>query len=422
LQSKPKSSSFIHKTLNHKWIDPRALSIVQKLQSEGFETYLVGGCVRDLLLGLEPKDFDIATTARPRQVKKLIRNTFIIGRRFRLVLAKEGQDQFEISTFRRNPTPEEQNNPEISDDNLFGTSEEDAQRRDFTINALFYDPVAQKIIDHTNGVSDLKTRQIRMIGDPDLRLREDPIRILRAIRFSHKTNCEIMHDLKEAISRNATQLIHTALPRRREEILKILRLPNPASVFFQMLDIGVLNILAPSLCSQLENPKADSYFRLGLSKLNYQVRAECEPYELFSTLILPQVFAEYSPYEAHKWFQTETNINMLKNELGLFNTEIHVINQALKSLDQVLLFKDYENFRDRQKVDFLNQKSFAEAVNIGYLFDFLDQSQVHFWAEQYFNYSGQNTDKVNNLVESRFFEGKKKKKRKRKKKKNLEQT
>ena len=165
--------------LNQKWIDHRALGIVKKLKKEGFETYLVGGCVRDLLLGLEPKDYDIATTARPRQVKKLIRNTFIIGRRFRLVLAKEGEDQFEISTFRRNPTAEEQTDPDISDDNLFGTSFQDAHRRDFTINSLFYDPVADRVIDHTDtGVADLKNRIIRMIGDPNIRLPEDPIRNL----------------------------------------------------------------------------------------------------------------------------------------------------------------------------------------------------------------------------------------------------
>ncbi len=378
MKSKPK--------LNPKGIDPRALSIVKKLQKEGFETYLVGGCVRDLLLGLEPKDFDIATTARPRQVKKLIRNTFIIGRRFRLVLAKEGEDQFEISTFRRNPTLDEQNDPEISDDNLFGTSDQDAYRRDFTINSLFYDPVAHQVIDHTDqGVMDLKNKIIRMIGDPDLRLTEDPIRILRAIRFAHKTNCEMTYDLKLAISQFAPNLVTTALPRRREEILKFLRLPHPASVFYQMHDLGVMKFLAPGLDPLFDTPKSSTYFREPFLKLSPETRLVCEPYELFTTLVLPLILSKYHPSDAYEWFDIDKNTDILRNELGMFNTEIHVINQALKFLPQVFQFQKYLEFRDRQKVDFLSQKGFAEAINIAHLFNLISSSEISLWSKEFFN-------------------------------------
>lgn len=381
--------------LNPKWIDHRALGIVKKLQKEGFETYFVGGCVRDLLLGLDPKDYDIATTARPRQVKKLIRNSFIIGRRFRLVLAKEGEDQFEISTFRRNPTLDEQNDPEISDDNLFGTCYQDAHRRDFTINSLFYDPVADRVIDHTdNGVADLKNRIIRMIGDPEVRLPEDPIRILRALRFAHRTNCEITSDLKEALSVFAPTLQNTALPRRREEILKLLRLKSPEAVFFQLYDLGLIDHLAPGLKPVFENLEAGSYFRQILAKLNFEARQICEPYELFSALILPLIFTNFKPDQGHKWFDDARNEEFLKNELGLFNTEIHVLYRALKQLPQVFQFKDYLNFRERQKIDFLGQKSFPEALNIAYLCDLVSMSEISEWSREYINYPQENAEIV----------------------------
>lgn len=381
--------------LNQKWIDHRALGIVKKLQKEGFETYLVGGCVRDLLLGLEPKDYDIATTARPRQVKKLIRNTFIIGRRFRLVLAKEGEDQFEISTFRRNPTAEEQTDPDISDDNLFGTSFQDAHRRDFTINSLFYDPVADRVIDHTDtGVADLKNRIIRMIGDPNIRLPEDPIRILRAVRFAHRTNCEMTYDLKMALVEYAPTLQNTALPRRREEILKLLRLKSPKAVFFQLYDLGLMKYLAPGLNPIFENMVAGSYFRQVLAKLDFEARQICEPYELFSAFILPLIFSTHEPSQGHLWFENENNINILKNELGMFNTEIHVLNRAFKSLEQVFQFEEYLNLRDRQKIDFLSHKSFAEALNVAFLCELISMSEISQWSREFINYPQENAEIV----------------------------
>lgn len=397
--------------LNPKGIDHRALGIVKKLQKGGFETYLVGGCVRDLLLGLEPKDYDIATTARPRQVKKLIRNAFIIGRRFRLVLAKDGEDQFEISTFRRNPTADEQNDPDISDDNLFGTSHQDAHRRDFTINALFYDPVAEKVIDHTgSGVADLKNRIIRMIGDPAIRLPEDPIRILRAIRFAHKTNCELTYDLKLAVSEYSKTVQTTALPRRREEILKFLRLKSPESIFYQLHDLGLLDDLAPGIKPIFENDKAGSYFRQILSKLDYQTRQNCEPYELFLSLVLPMVFLKHDPNEGQQWFEIEKNIDILKFELGLFNTEIHVLNQSLKYLSQVFKFEQYLTFRERQKVDFLNQKSFAEALNVAYLCDLISLSEISQWSREFINYPQENAEiESGNINKARSRTRKKKK-------------
>src|ERR1700722_9571945 len=173
--------------LHQDWIDPHAYGIVKALQRAGYTTYLVGGCVRDLLLNVAPKDFDIATSALPEEVRKVIYRSYVIGKRFRLVLVRREEQQFEVATFRREVRPDEmgEETPASFGDNVFGTPEEDAQRRDFTINGLFYDPVANQLIDFAEGLPDLENFVVRMIGDPAKRLLEDPIRIMRALRLKH---------------------------------------------------------------------------------------------------------------------------------------------------------------------------------------------------------------------------------------------
>src|SRR5688572_27730465 len=174
-------------------IDPHALEVIRRLRRFGYRAYLVGGCVRDLLLGLKPKDFDIATSARPGEVRALFRNSRLVGRRFRLALILFRNKMIEVSTFRATPVENEpaENDgvPEapasedllVTDDNVFGTAEEDARRRDFTVNALFYDVTAGRVVDHVRGMRDLHARRLRTIGDPEVRMREDPVRLLRAV-------------------------------------------------------------------------------------------------------------------------------------------------------------------------------------------------------------------------------------------------
>ena len=187
-------------------IDPDAAKVVRRLSRSGFAAYLVGGCVRDLLLGRKPKDFDVATSATPPEIKSLFRNCRIIGRRFRLAHIFFGQKIIETSTFRANPREVEADDDDelldaeqghgdnelyIRRDNVFGSAEEDARRRDFTINGLFYDLDGDKVIDYVEGLPDLERRTVRTIGDPDVRFREDPIRILRALKFAARLNFEI---------------------------------------------------------------------------------------------------------------------------------------------------------------------------------------------------------------------------------------
>jgi poly(A) polymerase len=237
-------------------LDPHAVSAVRRLRKHGFKAYLVGGCVRDLLLGMPPKDFDVSTDAKPEEVKSIFRNSRVIGRRFRLVhLYYRGGKIIEVATFRANA----QNNPEeegedllIRRDNVFGTEEEDAQRRDFTINGLFYDLGEGKIIDHVGGLPDVKARYLRMIGDPDIRLREDPVRILRAVRFHTKNHLRIDPELLDGIQAHRDDLARCAPARLLEEVLKLLRAGQAAPAVTTMLEWGVLPVLLPELAAYVE--------------------------------------------------------------------------------------------------------------------------------------------------------------------------
>jgi poly(A) polymerase len=189
--------------LDPELIDADADRVVRKLAKAGFKAYLVGGCVRDLLVGKKPKDFDVATSATPNEIRNTFRNCRIIGRRFRLAHVVFGDKIIETSTFRANPRDDDEDAGEllIRRDNVFGSENEDAKRRDFTINGLFYDVERQRVIDHVGGLPDLKAGLIRTIGDPDIRFQEDPIRMLRALKFSARLGFEFEQNTFDAMLR-----------------------------------------------------------------------------------------------------------------------------------------------------------------------------------------------------------------------------
>src|SRR5262245_5569974 len=236
-------------------IDPDALKILQRLKRHGYEAYLVGGCVRDLLLGRRPKDFDIATAARPRQIKRLFRNSRIIGRRFKLVHVTFGNKIIEVSTFRGTPEGTPENDLLILRDNAFGTQEEDALRRDLTVNALFFDTEQGVVIDWTGGQRDLERRVIRTIGDPRVRVREDPVRILRAVKFATRLRFAIDRDLYEAMQEYHAEISRAAPPRVLEEILRILGSGVASESMALLYEIRVLDILFPDLVHELSDPE-----------------------------------------------------------------------------------------------------------------------------------------------------------------------
>jgi poly(A) polymerase len=230
--------------VSRKNIDPDALKVLYRLKNNGFVAYLVGGGVRDLLLGRPPKDFDVGTSAHPQQVRKLFRNCFIVGRRFRLAHVRFGRKVVEVSTFRKASVPDE-GDTLIRRDNTFGTPEEDAFRRDFTVNALFYDIATFSVIDWVGGLEDLSARVIRTIGDPVVRLREDPVRMLRAVALAARLDFTIDADTAEAIRALRGEIVRSSPARVLEELYKILRQGRSRRTFELLHEFGLLAYLLP---------------------------------------------------------------------------------------------------------------------------------------------------------------------------------
>jgi len=245
-------------------IDPDVQKVVKRLVRHGFEAYLVGGCVRDLLLDRRPKDFDVCTSARPEEVRNLFRNSRVIGRRFRLVhvLFNAGK-VIEVATFRRNPNPDvdDTESPDvhgadaaqllIRSDNVFGVASEDAARRDFTINALFYDLETSEILDWCGGLAHIEARVVDTIGEPQVRFREDPVRILRALKFAGRLELGIAPACYDAIVACRDALELAARPRLAEEVLRLLRGGQSRRTVWLAWDTGVLDVLLPELSALL---------------------------------------------------------------------------------------------------------------------------------------------------------------------------
>ncbi len=232
-----------------------ATSVVRGLQEAGYEAYLVGGCVRDLLLGAKPKDFDVATNATPEDVHKLFRRARMIGRRFRIAHVRFGRDVIEVSTFRKHHEEEDdldyQTSARSEDglvlrDNFYGTLEDDVFRRDFTVNALYYDPITQELHDYAGGLEDLKSKRLRLIGKPAARFREDPVRILRAVRFTAKLGFTPDQELLDAIPDIAELL--TAIPPARlfDEVAKLLLHGWAEKTWEIMTELELAHILFPT--------------------------------------------------------------------------------------------------------------------------------------------------------------------------------
>ena len=228
-----------------------ALVVLESLQQAGHEAYLVGGGVRDVLIGFHPKDFDVATTALPQQVRTLFRRSRLIGRRFVLVHVRIGREVIEVATFRSTPTDEEENSSNINADgrivrdNEYGTLVEDAERRDFTINSIYYDPSTDTIIDFSDGLKDLKNKTLRIIGNPNVRYQEDPVRMLRAVRFAAKLGFSIDQKTAAPIGQYSCKLQGIPSSRLYEEVLKLLMTGIGERTYQLLLDYGLFARLFP---------------------------------------------------------------------------------------------------------------------------------------------------------------------------------
>lgn len=239
-------------------ISEGALKVLYRLKSAGYQAYLVGGCVRDLLLGREPKDFDVATDATPEQVKELFRGCHLIGRRFRLAHVRAGQDVIEVATFRARIDAEQESDQQVVEngrilrDNIYGTIEEDAWRRDFTVNALFYNIRDFSVVDYVGGMEDLKTGTLRLIGDPLQRYREDPVRMLRAARFAARLGFRVHADSEAPIKELGHLLGEISSARLFEEVLKMFLGGYALETFELLRHYGLFQHLFPLIEASLE--------------------------------------------------------------------------------------------------------------------------------------------------------------------------
>jgi poly(A) polymerase len=276
-------------TVSRKLISANALKVLYRLEKGGFEAYLVGGGVRDMLLGIEPKDFDIATNATPEEIKGLFRNCRLIGRRFRLAHIVFGRDIIEVATFRGHHVPKEdkekpcQKTSKQNDqgmllrDNIYGSINEDAERRDFTINALYYSSKNFKIYDFANGVEDIKQRRIRLIGDPETRYREDPVRMLRAVRFATKLDMVISSETKAPIKPLGDLLASIPPARMFEEFLKLFMSGKAQANFDMLRDLGLFKHLFPLVDQALnmhDQQYLHAFIQLSLANTDKRINNE----------------------------------------------------------------------------------------------------------------------------------------------------
>ncbi|MBI1905075.1 MAG: polynucleotide adenylyltransferase PcnB [Rhodocyclales bacterium] len=268
------------------------------LQENGHAAYIVGGAVRDLLVGYPPKDYDVATSATPEQVRALFRRSRIIGRRFKIVHVMSGRETIEVSTFRASHDSETAQTDEhgrVLRDNEYGNEVEDASRRDFTVNALYYDPTREVIIDYHHGVADLRQKTLRMIGEPRARYREDPVRMLRAVRLGAKLGLSIDPAARHPIREMAELLENVPAARLFDEMLKLLFSGHAVKCLEQLRAEGLHHGLLPLLDVILEQPMGERFVWLALANTDERVRQDksVSPGFLFATLLWHEVLANW---------------------------------------------------------------------------------------------------------------------------------
>ena len=258
--------------------------------------------MRDLLLGVKPKDFDIATNATPEQVKRLFRRAFIIGKRFQIVHVMFGQDLLEVTTFRGSSSdgaPKDEHG-RVLRDNTFGEQHEDALRRDFTINAMYYDPASQIVLDYHGGIADIRNKTLRIIGVPEERYREDPVRLLRVVRFAARLNFTIAPDTRAPIALMAPLINNVPAARVFDEMLKLLMSGHALACLQQLRKEGLHHGLLPLLDVVLEQPLGEKFVRLALASTDERVREgkPVSPGFLFASLLWHQVVEKWNAYQA----------------------------------------------------------------------------------------------------------------------------
>ena len=385
--------------IDKKSFSTNAISIISRLKNNGFSAFLVGGCIRDSIKGIAPKDFDIVTNCQPEEIRKLFKNSRIIGRRFKLVHVTFANEIIETTTFRSG-TDSSSDNLQIDNDgrilrdNNWGTQEEDAFRRDFTINAIYYDPLSKEVIDYTSGIKDLKEKKIRFIGDPEIRIQEDPVRILRAIRFAAKLDFSIEERALKPIENFKYRISEMPPARIYEEIIKLFLSGHSLNSYKLLVKHKIFDVLFPYIDDDQET--FDKFFIKAFSNtdIRFKNNKKLNPGFLFAALLWPKIFKDSNIKEKlnfRRYYQSVSTV--IKRQ------------QMICSIPRrfISFIKDVWMFQIR--FNKIGKKSAAFAKNIRYRasFDFLEvrssiepnlNAKIKWWREFYES----NFDKRNKML------------------------
>lgn len=386
-----------HQIQKH-FISRNAIKVCQVLQEAGHEAYIVGGAVRDLTLGLQPKDFDVATSATPEQVKPLFRRALIIGRRFRLVHCVFGREIIEVSTFRA-ASKQKQLTDEfgrVLSDNVYGTQAQDAERRDFTINALYYDPVREEVIDYHNGLYDIRHRIVHIIGDAEARYREDPVRILRALRFQAKLNGTLEKETAAAIKGMSDLLANVPESRLADESLKLLTCGN-INLCLQLIQTHEIAEGILPLIDLIQKQTAHSKFlQIALERTDYRIRSNktVSPSFLYASILWPLVNQRWHYYrEQHQEAVVPALVQAAHDVLDSYARQLALQRRQSSDMREIwfmqprferrslrAIHRMFEQQRFRAAVDFLQIRTAAgefDSVLAQWWMDLADADEQH---------------------------------------------
>ncbi|HRL20642.1 MAG TPA: polynucleotide adenylyltransferase PcnB [Alcaligenes sp.] len=374
--------------IDRRLVSRHAVKVCEVLSQQGYEAYVVGGAVRDLIVGLEPKDFDVATNATPEQIRALFRRARIIGKRFRLVHVVFGQEVIETSTFRADDSGKQTDeHGRILRDNEFGTLKDDAARRDFTLNALYYDPLSETVIDYHNGVADLKERLVRIIGDPETRYREDPVRMLRAVRFAAKLDATIESKTKAPIQPLARLIENVPESRLFDETLKLLSCGHAMDCIRRLQAQGLDSKLLPMVSAVQRLPGGEAFLEMALARTDSRVRAgkSASPSFIYACLLWKLVQKDWQqrcdkgehPQQAlleaaDAVIESQTRIMPIQKRFQSDMREIWFMQPRFERIANRAIWRMTEQPRFRAAVDFMQLRAEAKEV---------DSVQAQWWMD-----------------------------------------
>ncbi|HEX6998539.1 MAG TPA: polynucleotide adenylyltransferase PcnB [Gammaproteobacteria bacterium] len=376
-------------------ISPNALKVLYRLKNAGYDAFLVGGGVRDLLLGKHPKDFDVVTNAKPEEIRQLFRNCRLIGRRFRLAHVRFGREIVEVATFRAaGSDPDDERlhaeTGRIIRDNVYGTIDEDAWRRDFTCNALYYNIADFSVWDYVGGLEDLKARTLRLIGDPETRYREDPVRMLRAVRFAAKLDFTLAPETAAPISALGHHLLHVPPARLFDELLKLFHAGYAVRSFELLLEYDLFRYLFPATQASLEGSNGEAalaFIRQGLANTDERVRADkpVTPMFLYAVFLWFPILELARKLQAEGMGEVESIVEASQRIVAEQTAQTSFPKRFSAPMKELLALQwRFEERRGARAARFLAHKRFRAA------YDFLllrarcgevDQSLAEWWTE-----------------------------------------